>query len=62
MPLLLRCAVQTELLAMEDLRHPNILRMYGYVSKTTPSLIYEFIPNGNVSVFLRKGEREWSSL
>ncbi|GJP38554.1 hypothetical protein CLOM_g22997 [Closterium sp. NIES-68] len=43
-----------ELMAMEQLSHPNILSLYGYVSGPTPALIYEFIPNGNAEAYLRK--------
>ncbi|CAI5489371.1 unnamed protein product [Closterium sp. Naga37s-1] len=43
-----------ELMAMEQLKHPTILSLYGFVAKPTPALIYEFITNGNAEAYLRK--------
>ncbi|CAI7809662.1 unnamed protein product, partial [Closterium sp. NIES-54] len=52
-----------ELMAMEQLSHPTILSLYGYVAKPTPALIYEFITNGNAEAYLRRavqGKAEFS--
>ncbi|CAI5523472.1 unnamed protein product, partial [Closterium sp. Naga37s-1] len=54
---------QAELMAMEQLSHPTILSLYGYVAKPTPALIYEFITNGNAEAYLRRavqGKAEFS--
>ena len=45
------------------LRHPNIVRLYGYCAEMAATgefmeqiLVYEFVPNGDLAGFMKKGE------
>ena len=53
--------VQVE--AVAALRHPNIVRLFGYCIEMATNgdfmeqiLVYEFVPNGDLAAFMKKGE------
>ena len=48
---------------MAVLRHPNIVRLFGYCTEMAANgefmeqiLVFEFVPNGDLSGFMKKSE------